>query len=77
MQVTRLMAEKQKSFKWFGMKSDVRMENQSIQLTNGTMAYIDKGQGTPIVPLACFLSLSIIFKYLYPLGSDIFSSSAT
>ncbi|MFE0561864.1 hypothetical protein AAB109_28370 (plasmid) [Priestia megaterium] len=30
------------------------METQSIQLTNETMAYIDKGQGTPIVPLAYF-----------------------
>lgn len=77
MQVTRLMAGKQKAFKWFRKESDVYLETQSIQLTNGTMAYIDKGQGTPTVPLAYFLSLSIIFKYLFTLGSDIFSSSAT
>lgn len=43
MQVTRLMAEKQKSFKWFGMESDVRMETQSIQLTNGTMEQWNNG----------------------------------
>lgn len=54
MQVTRLMAEKQKSFKWFGKESDVHKETQSIQLTKGTMANIDKGQGTPTILLLTF-----------------------